>query len=182
LARRFLGFLYEYTWEESLAVAQDAYRSWQQLLENTGGSLSLDKSSYTMVHWIPDAKLNKFRMATKRETPGELTMTTKEVTVIISRKEPQEACKDLGIFLAPDGNMTEQFRYCMKKAQSMNKVVPFLLCQEAKPMYSIILDIWDGRGIFSQSQRSLRLNATAFSPKINKPSFPKLVLIDTLPK
>ena len=92
----FLGFLNHHTWEEALELTQRSYRSWQGLLESTGGSLSLAKSSYTLVYWIVDPRTNDYRMATKAESPGDVTMQAEGQTVHIARNEPHEASKDPG--------------------------------------------------------------------------------------
>ena len=90
---KFLGFFDDSTWEEALAATQASYRSWQHLLAATGGSLSIPKSSYTMVFWIPD-RTNNLIMASKSDTSSSLAMQANNETVTIERKEPWEACKD----------------------------------------------------------------------------------------
>ena len=119
----FLGFVDECSWEEALNRTQQSYRSWQKLLENTGGSLSLEKSSYSMVYWIKDKQKNELVMAKKSNTPGNITLETQNKSVIIERKDPSEACKDLGIFIAPDGNMEAQFNQCIATAKQLKKIV-----------------------------------------------------------
>ena len=119
---KFVSFRDSDKWEETLAATQASYQSWQKLLEATGGSLSLAKSSYTMLYWVPDGK-NDFRLAQKAETPGTLTMTADNTIVTIKRNEPHEASKDLGIYLAPDGNMAQQFTYCLQRAKDLKRLI-----------------------------------------------------------
>ena len=119
---KFRGFPDDSTWDDTLAATQASYRSWQHLLAATGGSLSLAKSSYSMVFWIPD-RFNNLIMASKAVTQGSLSMQANNEKVTIERKEPWDACKDLGVFLAPDGNMTAQFEACMKRAREMKTMV-----------------------------------------------------------
>lgn len=102
----FLGFVDECSWDEAIQRTQASYRSWQKLLSNTGGSLSLAKSSYSMVYWIRDSRNNDFKMATKADTPGEITLETNNECVQITRKDPHEACKDLGIYIAQETRRT----------------------------------------------------------------------------
>ena len=118
-----LGFLDHCSWEDALLATQQAYQSWQKLLTATGGSLSLDKSSYTMVFWTLDKRTNEFRTVLKQETQGNVTMQADHRTVIIERKDPHEACKDLGIYLAPDGNMIEQFKACLDRAKRIRTII-----------------------------------------------------------
>ena len=61
-----------------------------------------------------DPIFNDFPMITSSETPQPLTMETRGQIVTISRHDPSAVSKDLGIMLAPDGNMTEQFAMCLK--------------------------------------------------------------------
>ena len=119
----FLGVVDECSWEEALQKTQNSYRSWQKLLVNTGGSLSLDKSSYSMVYWIEDKTRNELVMALKANTPGDITLETNNTSVIIERKDPSEACKDLGIFIAPDGNMNAQYNQCLTTAKTLRTIV-----------------------------------------------------------
>lgn len=121
---KFLGFLDDCSWEEALLATQSStYQSWQKLLSATGGSLSLDKSNYTMVYWVADRRINDYRMITKAETEGEVTLQADNNSVIIKRNDPLIACKDLGIFLAPDGNMKAQFSSCLATARKLRSIV-----------------------------------------------------------
>ena len=76
-----------------------------------------------MVFWIRDSRNNDFKMATKADTPGEITLEANNERVQINRKDPNEACKDLGIYIAPDGNMKQQYEYCLGKAKAMKTTI-----------------------------------------------------------
>ena len=86
-------------------------------------SLSLDTSSYTMIFWTLDRKTNEFRTVLKQETQGQVTMQADNRNVTIERKDPHEACKDLGIYLAPDGNMKEQFKASHDRAKRIRVII-----------------------------------------------------------
>ena len=76
-----------------------------------------------MVFWFRDGKNYDFKMATKADTPGDITLEANNEHVQITRKDPHEACKELGIFIAPDGNMKQQFEYCLGKAKTMKTTI-----------------------------------------------------------
>ena len=134
---KFLGFLDHCSWEEALQSTQCAYQSWQNLLTATGGSLSLSKSSYTMVYWTVDKQSNEFKTVSKKERTGEIRMKADNQEVVIARKDPNEACKDLGILLAPDGNMKDQLRECIDRSKRIKAIISLspITRQEASVFY-----------------------------------------------
>ena len=76
-----------------------------------------------MVYWTVDKRTNQFRTVTKYEKQGDLKMQADNKEVIIERKDPHEACKDLGIFLAPDGNMKEQFKASLDRSKRLKAII-----------------------------------------------------------
>ena len=118
---KFVGFPDSSKWEDILQGTQTSYQSWQKLLEATGGSLSLSKSSYTIMYWVPD-RTNGFRLASRAETPGAVTMMADNAQITMNRNDPCEASQDLGIYLAPDGNMKRQFTHCLQRATELKRI------------------------------------------------------------
>ena len=70
-----------------------------------------------MIDFVFDG--HDWRYKTADEMPGELSMRLpdSQERVILTRKEPNEACKTLGVHIAMDGNQTAQTEYLKEKGQ-----------------------------------------------------------------
>jgi hypothetical protein len=105
----------EETGEEMINEMQKALECWIGTLRATGGDINATKSySYVMDHKWTDSKWT-FRSI--HQMPGCLTINTTEGNTNITRKEPSEASKTLGVFIAPDSNRNAQMEYMQNKAK-----------------------------------------------------------------
>ena len=97
---------------------QAAVNYWEGLLRATGGALEPKKTFWYLIdfQWTG----TKWEYLTKEDAPGDITMRLpdSEDTVILSRLEPQEACKTLGIHIAMDGNQDAETEFLRDKGNT----------------------------------------------------------------
>jgi hypothetical protein len=82
---------------------------WEGIIDATGGALVVEKSCWWLIDFIWDDQGN-FKYAAIEDTPGQLTVKDWDgIVKPIQRMEPTEAYETLGLWMAPDGNLDEQF-------------------------------------------------------------------------
>jgi len=102
--------------ESARAQLQHAIDTWEFSLKATCGAFVPEK----MVWWLVRFKWsrNSWSYAGIQDSPGELMVNDIENNrKVVKRLEPHQAYETLGVYLAPDGNLNEQFQK-MKKAAS----------------------------------------------------------------
>ena len=95
---------------DELAKFQTMVDCWKGCLRVTGGDLGAPKSCWGLIDftWTNE----KWRYMTDTQAPGELTFQMPDGTRIpLQRKDPNEAHKTLGIWMAADGNQDAQAQY-----------------------------------------------------------------------
>ena len=97
------------TGAEILEQMQEGVNMWEGIIDATGGALAVEKSRWWLIDFIWDDRGN-YRYATIDDTPGQLTVRDWDgIVKPIQRMEPTEAYETLGLWMAPDGNLDEQF-------------------------------------------------------------------------
>ncbi len=97
------------TGDEMREQMQAGVNTWEGIIDATGGALAVEKSRWWLIDFIWDEKGN-YRYATIEDTPGQLTVKDWDgIVKPIQRMEPTEAYETLGLWMAPDGNLDEQF-------------------------------------------------------------------------
>ena len=96
---------------------QKAVNYWEGLLRATGGALEPKKTFWYLIDFKWTG--TKWVYHSKEDTPGDTTMRLPDTddTVVLSRLEPHEACKTLGIHMAMDGNQTAEMEFLRAKGQ-----------------------------------------------------------------
>ena len=101
---------------EVLSSMQRLINSWSDLMEVTGGSLSIEKSWWYMIDYV--WKLGKWN-AVDSTLDLDLVATTATGEIIsLKRLHSHEASKMLGIWIAPDGNKEKLITELKKEAIS----------------------------------------------------------------
>jgi len=100
--------------EKARAQLQQAIDTWEFSLKATCGALVPEKTVWWLVSFNWDG--TSWRYASLQDSPGELTVKDlNNNRKVITRLEPNQAYETLGVFLAPDGKLDQQFEK-MKKA------------------------------------------------------------------
>jgi hypothetical protein len=96
------------TGKEILVQMQEVVDHWEGGLKATGGALVPAKSYWYLIDFIWDGK--KWAYATKEDVPGDISIRTVDGAsrVDLTRHEVDHAEETLGIYLAMDGNNTEE--------------------------------------------------------------------------
>ena len=89
--------------------------SWQRLLQLTGGDIDLEKSQWSLLSWSYVGQWGTPQINSNAQSLGELIMTSPiddlKVEEKLSRLEPQEADRVLGVRLPLDGSMGVEYEY-----------------------------------------------------------------------
>jgi hypothetical protein len=94
---------------------QHVVSAWHGGLRAMGGALKLDKCSWSLVAFVWSN--GWWRYATLGEQPGEILVPDLDSTILpITRLEPSEAVKVVGVHQAMDGNMMAQVAALAEKA------------------------------------------------------------------
>ena len=96
---------------------QSVIDHWEGGLRATGGAIVPKKSYWYLIDWIWEK--GKWRYAQINDIPGNLTIrdTCGTRRVILQRYNPDIAKETLGVYLAMDGNNTEEIKNLRKKTQ-----------------------------------------------------------------
>jgi hypothetical protein len=94
---------------------QAAIDTWEFSLKATCGAIVPEKTVWWLVSFIWSG--SSWRYAGIQDSPGELMVKDIANTrKVIKRLEPHQAYETLGVFLAPDGNLEEQFQKMLTAA------------------------------------------------------------------
>ena len=144
----------EYIAKKLQEIAQDFERK----LHSTGGSLSLPKCFWYLIHWKWDETGNA-SMATLTESPADIKLSKGSFTNthIITREEITKSRRTIGVRINPTGNPTEEYNYRLKYTLEWGKMISStrLSKQEALNAYRIVYI----------PSISYPLGATFFTPK-----------------
>jgi len=95
--------------ENARRQLQAAIDTWEFSLKATCGAIVPEKTVWWLVSFIWSR--SSWRYAGIQDSPGELTVQDIAKTrKVIKWLEPHQAYETLGVFLAPDGNLEEQFQ------------------------------------------------------------------------
>ena len=110
--------------EELATRIQEALDCWVGTLMATGGAVNVNK---TYCYFIQQKwNGNNWVYRTKEDMLGELTaIDSGGQRITIDRKEPSEASKTMGIFIAPSGNKKPQISYLQDKAEAYATEIRF---------------------------------------------------------
>ena len=110
--------------EDMLKATQEAADTWGKGIERTGGAINQEKSCWYHLDYTLNT-VRKWIYRKKNDLKGSLWVTDKDgERKLLERKEPHEAVKWLGIYLAPDGNTHQQAKYLYEKTVDFgNKVI-----------------------------------------------------------
>jgi hypothetical protein len=101
---------------------QAAVDAWHGGLHTTGGALKAAKSSWGLIafYW----EQGQWHYATKLSFPQELTIPNPDGTrTPMSRYDPSEAIKVVGVLQALDGNMTAQMDTLQARADTWGEQI-----------------------------------------------------------
>ena len=102
-------------------------KSWQRLLQLTGGDIDLEKSQWCLLSWQYDKQWGLSRLNTNLESKGELSMTSPinsgGEAEFLQRLEPGQADRVLGVRLPMDGTMLIEYEYrCQQMKDFANRL------------------------------------------------------------
>ena len=100
---------------EVLTSMQNLINMWGNLIDVTGGALSVEKSWWYMIDYV--WKHGRWVATDSGENLDLLATTTTGTRISLKRLHANEASKMLGIYVAPDGNNTAQITE-LKKASN----------------------------------------------------------------
>ena len=101
--------------EDLIDRAQETLDNWVGLLGVSGGKINPGKSNFCLVDF--EFKNGKWCYRTKSNMPGDLhAFNLDEELVQLTRLDPDEAAKALGIYLAANGNWSHEIEYLKEKA------------------------------------------------------------------
>lgn len=103
----------------TLKQMQATLDSWEASAKVTGGALKPSKSFRYLVHFT--WKKGQWAYGPVEEEHKLTTMDKNNVRVDIKMKQSNEALKMLGVYLAPDGNQEEQYKYMYKQALQLGE-------------------------------------------------------------
>jgi hypothetical protein len=108
--------------EALFKIANKNSNTWASLLWISGGNLNTEKCFYYFLKPRYNFESNSIKYYNKSKAPGDITIKNPQTNLdkIITRIEPTEAKRTLGVLLAPDGNTKLQF------TTSRDKVCAFL--------------------------------------------------------
>jgi hypothetical protein len=89
--------------------------TWKTLLQLTGGDLSLEKCTFSLMKWDHQ----KQKLHTKQTLPGELIIDD----IKLKRIEIDEADRQLGIRVALDGKFQDEYEHRLERAYQLGKRV-----------------------------------------------------------
>ena len=102
---------------------RDILVKWRRILRITGGDLELSK---TVVYYLDhvEEKNGRTRLKTIEESPGDIIMPIelpKDEAIFITRREPHQAERYLGIRVAPDGQMCTEYQFQIDQAKQLGE-------------------------------------------------------------
>ncbi len=120
-----------------LPDVQRAVNLWSGGISATGGALNPEKSFWWLLDFVWDPLKGKWRFATEKDAPGELTLVGPTgVRETLTRVDPGTARETLGVFMAPDGNQEAQLSALTSSGKKWATHVQqgFLLQRDVLPM------------------------------------------------
>ncbi len=110
---------------ELVSNLQDMAQAWERLLFTSGGALELSKCSYYVMHWEWNNGLPHLTPKNKVAGIKKITLTSGTSTqqIKILQRDPSEAHKTLGVYVAPDGNERAQEEYLNTKSHQIASLV-----------------------------------------------------------
>jgi len=106
----------ELTYADVATKMQSSIDAWEGGIRATGGAIVPHKSFWVLVDF--KWKAGRWRYATIKETPATLSVLDLDGRrQTLRRLRVDEAERTLGVYIAPDGNMTEQARRLRRKAE-----------------------------------------------------------------
>lgn len=109
-------------YEELINRLQSVAQTWSDLLELSGGTLNFSKCSWYVIYWEWDK--GRPRLRKLKQTDPSITLrssldhTHPKREVRITRKEPEDSIRMLGVFLSPTGNNSGQLHQYQRKAKA----------------------------------------------------------------
>ena len=95
--------------QEVIDQLQDSINMWEGLIQSTGGALAVDKGRW----WAIDFHWSNGEWSYKTIQDINRTLTARDTHHIrqtVKQLETDKAYETLGVFLAPDGNLTEEIK------------------------------------------------------------------------
>ena len=100
-------------------------KSWQRLLQLTGGDIDLEKSQWCLLSWYYDKTWGLPRLKSNGQSKGKLSLTSPinsgGTTESLQRLEPGQADRILGVRLPMDGTMTAEYEYRQRQMKDFAK-------------------------------------------------------------
>ena len=106
--------------EDLVDRAQARLDYWVGITGVTGAAINPEKSFWYLLDWdwVKHQGTWQWQPRSKKDMPGDLMANNLQGNrVNLSRLEPHQAEKNLGIYMAADGNMDHQIEYLKEKAQ-----------------------------------------------------------------
>ena len=125
--------------QEQLHRIREILLHWRNILRITGGDLELSKTVVYLLDYIQEED-GRIRFKTLHETPGEVILEAGNKTesdTKISRREPFQAERYLGVRIAPTGQMGTEFEFRMAQASDLAEKITgiFMSRPEATLIY-----------------------------------------------
>ena len=90
-------------------------KSWQRLLQLTGGDIDVDKSQWCLLQWKYDNTWGRASLVSKKSSNLEIKLTSpiarKKEEEHLQQLDPWEVDRVLGVRLPMDGSMEAEFKY-----------------------------------------------------------------------
>ncbi len=117
------------------AAANENSNLWANILWTSGGSLNPNKCFCYYLDPTFNHTTQGITYKSIKQAPGQLTLTPPDnnISTTITRFEPREGKRSLGVIMAPDGNCHQQIKQCIEKAkQYIGKIKHSKLSNRAK--------------------------------------------------
>ena len=109
----------EHDTKKMIAQMTGNLKSWQRLLQLTGGDIDLEKSQWCLLSWKYDNVWGIPTLNSNEQSKGELSMTSpinkKGAVEYLQRLEPNQADRVLGVRLPMDGTMKMEYDYRIRQ-------------------------------------------------------------------
>jgi hypothetical protein len=101
------------------AKIQHTAQTWETLVFGTGGALSLKKTCWWLLHWTWDG--GKATMSTVAQAPARIAITLgrSAIPTTVTRKEPNQSVKQLGVLVNPAGSFAVELERRVKYSTSL---------------------------------------------------------------
>ena len=116
------SLLHQSTLQDKLQALQHTSIQWRRILHVTGGDLELSKTVVYLIDYVFSQGGTLPHLSPKHKTPGTILIPAEgpsEKDSIISRNEPCQAERYVGVRIAPNGQMETEYKYRLKQSKEL---------------------------------------------------------------